>query len=472
MIIDGKYVTSQRVFDVYNPFSKEKVGTIPVASADQVQKALRLSYETKPKLTGSDRAKVLRNVSNLLLKNKRNLAELITSEAGLCIKDTMHEIDRVSNVALCASTIAEFIEKDTTNDYVIESQEGRPTLKVITEPMDLVVGITPFNHPMNQVAHKVFPAIAAGTCLVLRPSSKTPLSAIKLGQLLIEAGLAKNMLNIVTDDLGKAAARQMITSPLVDMVTFTGGLEAGLDIARKMADSGNILKKYVSELGGCSALIVNDDADIERSARETLKGCFKNSGQRCTAIRMIIVIKSVAEIFVKRLVGEVEKLKYGDPYDETVDMGTVISEEAAIVLEERVSNAIKDGADLLLGNKRDGALYSPTVLDNVNIDSELVSNETFGPIAPIIRVENLDEAISFAKKTGYRLAGAVMTKKREIAEKVSNELIVGQFSWNGFPSYRTEAAPFGGFKNSGNGEKEGAIPAAYGMRRIRTFYEH
>jgi aldehyde dehydrogenase (NAD+) len=264
----------------------------------------------------------------------------------------------------------------------------------------------------------------------------------------------------------------MITSPLVDMVTFTGGLEAGLDIARKMADSGNILKKYVSELGGCSALIVNDDADIERSARETLKGCFKNSGQRCTAIRMIIVIKSVAEIFVKRLVGEVEKLKYGDPYDETVDMGTVISEEAAIVLEERVSNAIKDGADLLLGNKRDGALYSPTVLDNVNIDSELVSNETFGPIAPIIRVENLDEAISFAKKTGYRLAGAVMTKKREIAEKVSNELIVGQFSWNGFPSYRTEAAPFGGFKNSGNGEKEGAILAAYGMRRIRTFYEH
>ena len=459
-------------FDVINPYTKEKVGSAPIATSAEIKHALESLYRKKPGLSSSGRAKVLEKLAGLLIKNKRELAELITSESGLCLKDTIHEIERVSSVASYSSWVARIIEKDTTPDYVFGQQKGKAKLRVITEPFDLVAAITPFNHPMNQVAHKVFPAIAAGVRIILKPSSKTPLSAIKLGELLLEAGLEKGTLEVITGVPAKEIVDKMITSPLVDMVTFTGGLEAGLYIAKKMANSGNALKKYVPELGGCSSIIINDDADISLAAKIALKGCFGNSGQRCTAIRRVIVVDKVAKKFIGTFINEAEKITYGNPYDGNVDMGTVISEEAAELIEKRVTLAVKDGARLLLGNKRKGALYSPTVLDTVSIDSELVAKETFGPVAPIIKAKDLDDAVRLANMTEYRLAGAVVTKSRKIAEKVSNALEVGQFNWNGIPGYRTEAAPFGGFKNSGNGEKEGAVLAACGMRRIRTFYEH
>ena len=472
MIIDGKTVYSKKTFDVINPYTKEKVGTVPVATPAQIERALKLAYKTKPSLSPIERASILKEISNRLERNKREYAELITSESGLSLKDALNEIGRVSNVANFSSKVAKNIEKDVTDKYIFESPKGKPKLKIITEPLDLVVGITPFNHPMNQVAHKVFPAIAAGTCIVLKPSEKTPLSAIKLGELLLEAGLEKNMFNIITGVPAKAIVSQMTNSPLIDMVTFTGGLSVGLRIAKNMSNSGNTLKRFVPELGGCSSLIINDDADITKSAKVVVKGCFKNSGQRCTSIRRIIVVQSIAEEFIDALLTEVKRITYGNPYDECIDMGTVISDAAAKMIEKRVNAAIKDGAKLLLGNKRKSALYSPTVLDSVSISSELVVKETFGPVAPIIRAKTIDEAIHFANMTNYKLAGAIMTKNRELAEKISNILSVGQFNWNGTPGYRTEAAPFGGFKDSGNGEKEGVVLATHGMRRIRTFYEH
>ena len=472
MIINGKNVASKKTFDVINPFTKDKVGTVPVATPEQIERALMLSYEKTPRLTANERARILRDVSERLKKNKKELSELITSESGLSIKDTMHEIDRVSKVAYFSSKIAEKIDNDTSNEYILELQKGKPKLKVITEPLDLVVGITPFNHPMNQVAHKVFPAVAAGTCIVLRPSSKTSLSAIKVGQLLLEAGLENNMLNIVTGVPADEIVEKMVTYPLLDLVSFTGGLITGVHIKNRMCASGNVLKKYVPELGGCSSLIIADDADIRKSVEVATQGCFANSGQRCTAVRRIVVLQSIAEEFVEAFVKETEKIKYGNPYDEEIDMGTVISEKAAKIIEKRVNDAIKDGARLRLGNVREGALYSPTVLDNVNIESELVTKETFGPVGAIVRTKNIDDAIHLANMTNYRLAGAVMTENRDIAHKISKALMVGQFNWNGPPGYRTEVAPFGGFKDSGNGEKEGVLLAAQGMRRIRTFYEH
>ncbi len=472
MIIDGKNVTSQRAFDVVNPYTREKVGTVPLATPEHVQQALKLSYETRSRLSSSERSITLKDIASRLQKQKKDFAALITAESGLCIKDTMHEVDRAAEAAICSAKVAEIIENDTTNDYLLGSKKQKPELRVVTEPWDLVVAITPFNHPLNQVAHKVFPAIAAGACVVLKPSLKTPLTAIKLGHLLLKAGLEKNMLNIITGVPACEVTDQMVTSPLVDMVTFTGSLQTGRYIKNKMCESGNTFKKFVPELGGCSSLIINDDADIARSVKEALRGCFKNSGQRCTAIRRIIVLNSIANEFVDAFLEEARSITYGNPYDENVDMGTVISEDAAKIFEQRVSDSVKDGAKLLLGNKREGSLYSPTILDYVNINSELVAKETFAPIAPIIRTDNIDDAISLANKTNYRLAGGIMTKKREIAERVSRALVVGQFNWNGFPSYRTEAAPFGGFKDSGSGEKEGTVLAAFGMRRIRTFYEH
>jgi putative phosphonoacetaldehyde dehydrogenase len=472
MIIDGKKVSTDKTFDVINPYTGQKVSSVPIASPVQIDQALRLSYEMKPDLLAEERVRILDRLCRMLKTRKRELAELITSESGLSLKDTLYEVDRVADVAFFSARVAGIIEKDTTANYEIGLPVGNPRLKVITEPFDLVVGITPFNHPMNQAAHKVLPCVAAGACMVLKPSSKTPLSALKLGELLLEAGLPGNMLNIITGVPAGEMVPRMIASPLVNMVTFTGGLEAGLDIARELASNGNALKRYVPELGGCSSLIVNDDADIALAAQVAARGCFGNSGQRCTAIRRLIVVASVAADFVDALIKEAEKITCGDPYDEKTDMGTVISEEAARMIQARVGSAISDCARLLLGNDRKGAIYPPTVLDNVSIESELVAKETFGPVGAVIRAKDIDDAIDLANHTGYRLAGAVMTRSREIAEKVSNALAVGQFSWNGVPSYRTEAAPFGGFGSSGNGMKEGVILAAEGMRRIRTFYEH
>jgi len=472
MIIDGKKIITRRTFSIQNPFTGKRVGAASDASERHIDEALRLSYETKPRLNARERATILLNISKKLKSAKKMLARIITDESGLSIKDTMHEIDRVISCARYASKVAMAIEKDTTPDYLFNGAIKKPRLRVLTDPLDLVVAITPFNHPMNQVAHKVFPAIAAGACVVLKPSEKTPLSAVLLGEILLKSGLQKNMLNVITGIQAQKIVKKMVTNTLVDMVTFTGGLQAGLYIARAMTNSENALKKYVPELGGCSSLIINKDADLVLASKIAVKGCFGNSGQRCTAIRRIIAVKGIADKFVELLIKNTERLKYGNPYDETVDVGTVISKDAARSIEKRVNKAIKDGAKLLLGNRRLGALYSPTVLDHVNIESELVMEETFGPVAPIIRVKDLSEAIRMADMTQYALAGAIITKDKKAAELVQERLKVGQFSWNGIPGYRTEAAPFGGFRNSGNSEKEGVVLAARGMRRIRTVYEH
>ena len=454
------------MIEVQNPYTKKIVGAAEETNLNEIEQILTAAHNTKYTLSVKERAGILARAADLLQTNKEKYAHTITDESGLCLKDTLYEIDRVTSAARYAAIAAERIERDTTPEYILDDKQG-PKLTVITEPLDLAVGITPFNHPMNQVAHKVFPAVAAGTPIIIKPSEKTPLSAILLKNILEEAGLPKNLFIIVINKEIEKLVGMLVTSTLVDVVSFTGSYDVGNKIA---AMTG--LKKFIPELGGSSAFIVNDDADLELAAKLAVKGCFGNSGQRCTAIRRIIVLKNIADEFIKKFVANTEKIKYGDPYDLGTDMGTVINEEAATRIQDRVKKAIQDGAKLLYGNKREGALYSPTILDNVSVSSELVDCETFGPVAPIIRARDLDEALQIAKNTKYALAGAIATKSRDTAKRVADALIVGQFSWNGIPGYRTEAAPFGGFKHSGNGEKEGIVLATRAMRKIRTFYEH
>jgi aldehyde dehydrogenase (NAD+) len=280
------------------------------------------------------------------------------------------------------------------------------------------------------------------------------------------------MVKIITGKNASSILSKILSYDYMDMLTFTGGLSVGLKIQNKLLEHGHSLKRYVPELGGCSSLIVCSDANLDRAVDIVLNGCFKNSGQRCTSIRRVIVDQSVVEQYIEKLMTRVKAIVYGNPLNENVDMGTVIDEESAIRIEKRINSAISAGAKLLYGGQRTGALLSPTVLDYVDLSMELVIKETFGPVCPIIRYNDFDEALSLAKQTKYRLAGAIVTSDKAKAVKASKTLTVGQFSINGPPSYRTEAAPFGGFGDSGNGEKEGVILAAYGMRRIRTVYEH
>ena len=456
---------------VLNPFDGKVVGTVESLNQSQVHSILKKVYNFQCNLLANEREEILLKSALFMSEHKDSLARLISSESGLSLQDTKYEVERVIKCAKFSAKVCALVEKDTTDEYLLE-QQNKPKLTVITDPMDLIIGITPFNHPMNQVAHKVFPAIAAGASIVIKPSEKTPLSALKLLEILIKNGLPEGMFNVVVNKDPKKILESILSFPKLDMITFTGGLSVGSIIQKKMIAHGHSFKRYVPELGGCSSLIVCDDANIDRAVDVVLQGCFKNSGQRCTAIRRVIVDTIIAEEFVNNLLEKVKSIKYGNPFDENVNMGTVIDEHAAIIIKKRIDLAIESGATLLYGGLIEGALISPTIIDNIDPLMELVRLETFGPVCPIIRANNFNDALSIASKTNYKLAGAIITADKEKAFKASKKLKVGQFSFNGPPSYRTEAAPFGGFGDSGNGEKEGIVLAAKGMRRIRTFYEH
>jgi len=470
-MIKGESTLNMDMFYVLNPFNGEVVGEVVNSDKNQVHEVLNKALQFHCNLSAKERKEILLKTASYIDNHKDNLAMLISSESGLSLQDTIYEVERVVNCAKYSAKACALVEENITNDYLLGSN-NYPELSVITDPMDLIVGITPFNHPMNQVAHKVFPAIAAGASIVIKPSEKTPLSAFKLLEILLENELPNGMFGIVVNENPIKILEDILSFSKIDMVTFTGGLSAGLLIQQKMIEFGHGLKRYVPELGGCSSLIVCDDANIDKAVDLVIKGCFKNSGQRCTAIRRVVVDKVVIEEFIEKLSQSIKLIKHGDPLDTSISMGTVIDEEAAFNIKQRIDSAIANGAKLLHGGEIKGSLLSPTILDNVDLSMELVSQETFGPVCSIIRVDNFEEALSIAKSTNYKLAGAIVTTDRKKAERASNELKVGQFSFNGPPGYRTEAAPFGGFGDSGNGEKEGVILAAKGMRRIRTFYKH
>ena len=472
MTTSNRIKHSDRIFEVINPYSREIVDTVPITSTEQVDDALNSSYKLQCNLTGFDRSKILSKAAQLIENQKSQFAQLISSESGLCIKHSLYEISRAVNCLNYSVKQAELIDNVAlTSDFVSNYSYSEPELRVISEPWDLAIGITPFNHPLNMVVHKVAPAIAAGTPIVIKPSEKTPLTAIKFGEILIACGLPENMLNIVVGIPAKTIVDQLVSYPGLDLVSFTGSVQVGKYIAAKMANNGNGLKKYMPELGGNASFVVMDDCDIDLAANIAL-GAYANSGQRCTAIRKIMLHDSIADDFLQRFVELAGQIKYGDPMDPNVDMGTVISSEQAEVIQLRIENAVRDGARVLLGNERDGALLAPTIVDNVSHNSELVVEETFGPVASIIRIHNIEDAISLIKASPFRLAGSIATSNRDIAERLHNSIHVGQFSWNGPPGYRTEEAPFGGFGDSGNGEKEGVIMMTRAMRRLRTFYEH
>ncbi len=459
------------IHNIYNPYNNEIVGFVPIANKDTINKLIENIKNIKVTLSSNQKKLILENTANKLEENKHDYAKLITLETGLSLKDSTYEIGRVINCARYSIKICDYVNRDITKNFLVD-QDNKPELRVIKEPLDLALAITPFNHPMNQVAHKIFPALIAGTKVILKPSEKTPLSAIKLVEILKDSGMPENLISVVTTNNPGNLIVELLNKARFDMVTFTGGLEAGLNIKRALVENNHLLTKYVPELGGSSSLIICDDGDLDLGIKHILNGCFKNSGQRCTSIRRVIVDKKVITTFKDKLIKQVKEINYGDPFNANTDLGTVISENYAIEIQKRINNAIDLGANLLFGNERSGALLSPTVLENVKLNMSLVKEETFGPVCPIIMAEDFDEALDIAKSTEYRLAGGIITKDKFKAEKASNFLNVGQFSFNGPPSYRTEVAPFGGFGSSGNGEKEGILLAAEGFQRIRTFYKH
>jgi aldehyde dehydrogenase (NAD+) len=461
--IAGERVATDRTFDVRYPYTGEVIATVSKATIDDVRHAIGVARGYRARLTRYERYRILMKAGEIIASRRDEIARMITLESGLCLKDTQYEVGRASDVLLFAANQA------LVDDGQVFSCDLTPhgkSRKVYTlrEPLQgVITAITPFNHPLNQVIHKVAPAVATNNRVVLKPSEKTPLAAYLLADVLYEAGLPPPMLSVLTGD-PREIADEMLTHPDVDLVTFTGGVAVGKYIAAKA-----VYKRQVLELGGNDPIIVMDDADIEEAATLAASGSYKNSGQRCTAVKRMLVHSGVADAFVEKLVAKTRAVKHGDPLDPSTDMGTVIDETAAIEFERRVNEAMGSGARLLVGNERRGALYSPTALDHVQPGMPLVKEETFGPVSPVIRFGSLDEAIAIANSTAYGLSSSVCTNRLDVITRCIAELNVGSVNVREVPGYRLELTPFGGIKDSGLGYKEGVQEAMKSFTNVKTY---
>jgi putative phosphonoacetaldehyde dehydrogenase len=299
--------------------------------------------------------------------------------------------------------------------------------------------------------------------MVLKPSEKVPLSALFLANILYEAGLPPEMFQVITGD-PREIADEMLTNEHVDLITFTGGVPIGKYIAGKAG-----YRRIVLELGGNDPLIVMEDADLGKASDLAVQGSYKNSGQRCTAVKRMLVHQSVAREFTELVVEKTRRWRHGDPMDESCDMGTVIDEQAARLFQSRVDEAVAQGARLLTGNQREGALYAPTVLDQVRPEMTLVREETFGPVSPIITFANIDEAIAISNGTAFGLSSGICTNRMDYITRFANELVVGTVNLWEVPGYRIELTPFGGIKDSGLGYKEGVQEAMKSFCNGKTF---
>jgi aldehyde dehydrogenase (NAD+) len=461
--IAGEKVRRDRVIEVRFPYTGEVVATVPKATVEDVKRAFRIAREYKPKLTRYERYRILMRAGEIIASRKDEIARLITLEAGLCLKDSTYEVGRASDVLLFAANQALVDDGQVFSCDLTHHGKSRKVYTLREPLLGAISAITPFNHPLNQVIHKVAPAVATNNRMVLKPTEKTPLAALVLADVLYEAGLPPQMLSVITGD-PKEIADEMITNADVDLITFTGGVQVGKTIASKAG-----YKRMVLELGGNDPIIVMEDADPAKAAALAAQGSYKNSGQRCTAVKRILVHEKIAEEFVSHLTQMTKAWSYGDPLDPKVDMGTVINEDAAKLFERRVNDACSRGAKLLVGNKRNGASYSPTVVDRVTPDMELVREETFGPVSPILRFKDADEAIRMVNGTAYGLSSGVCTNRMDYVTKFVSELNVGTVNIWEVPGYRLESTPFGGVKDSGLGIKEGVVEAMKSFTNVKTY---
>ncbi|WP_324753365.1 phosphonoacetaldehyde dehydrogenase [Roseovarius sp. Pro17] len=466
MRIGGEIVFTDDVVEVLFPYTEEVIGTVPAGKAEHARRAFEIAANYKPTLTRYERSQILHRAGELIGERREYLAKWLVLELGICHQHAIYETKRAQDVYNFASSQALIDDGEIFSCDLTHNGKAR---KIFTmrEPVRVISAITPFNHPLNMVSHKIAPSIATNNCMVCKPTELTPLTAIALADILYEAGLPPEMFQIVTGlpgDIGD----EMITNDHIDIITFTGGVPVGKMIASKAG-----YKRQALELGGNDPLIIcNDltDADLDKAATIAVAGATGNSGQRCTAIKRILVQESVGDRFVALVLEKAKAIRFGDPRDPDTELGCVIHAKAAETFENRVLDAEKQGAKILYHPERKGALLPPIVVDHVPHDSELVMEETFGPIIPIVRVPDDDvEVMRISNSTPFGLSSGVCTNDLNRAIAYINGLDVGTCNIWEQPGYRIEMSPFGGIKDSGNGVKEGVIEAMKFFTNVKTY---
>jgi lactaldehyde dehydrogenase len=449
MLIGGKHISSEDKEEVINPYNDEVIDTIPIAHRQTADLAIDEANKAKASLVEMSAFKVSNKLFNAVEKlkdNREDFAELLSLEVGKPIGEALVELDRsIETLKLAAEEAKRIYGESVPLDAGLNGKGFFAFTQRL--PLGVVAAITPFNYPLNLTIHKIAPAIACKNTVIIKPPTEAPLTVMKFAELLDEE-FPDGVVNTVTG-YGSEVGDYLVCSPKVDKISFTGSVTTGMMISQKAG-----MKKVTLELGGNDPMIVLGDADIEKAVKGVINGAFLNAGQVCMGVKRIIIEDEIADEFCERLVSETEKLVMGNPLDKTTTLGTLISKKAAMQVEESVNNAVDMGAKILTGGTRNGAFYEATVIDDVTPDMDLVVRETFGPIAPIIRVDGLDEAIEVANSTEYGLQAGVFTNDYSKAMRCAQEIDAGTVFVNKQSTFRTDNMPFGGFKSSGVG-KEG-----------------
>jgi len=453
MSINGEWVGSELdTLNVVNPANGEMVGTVPNGGEKEAEQAVDAAYEafeSWSELTAHDRAGYLKKLNQLMLENQEELAQMMTIEMGKPINESRGE------VKYAASFIEWFAEEGKRVDgEIIPTHAAGKRLQVWKKPVGVAAAITPWNFPVAMLTRKMGPALASGCTFIMKPSSESPLTAVKLMELCEQAGFPKGVVNLVTGSSSKIAKVVMENSK-VRKVTFTGSTEVGKTLIRQSADQ---VKKLSLELGGHAPLVVLDDADVDLAVKGTVASKFRNAGQTCICANRIYVQEGVYDEYVEKLTKAVNELKVGDGTDEANDIGPLINQDGLDKVKRHVEDATSKGAAITTGGEavtdNDGLFYQPTVLKDVNQSMVVMQEETFGPVTPVEKISSDEEAVKLSNDTPYGLAAYVFTSNVARGYQLIEKLDFGIVGWNeGGPS--AAQVPFGGMKESGIGREGG-----------------
>ena len=450
MFLAGEWVERDKSIDVRDPFDDSLIDTVPSATHADVETAMVAAFaarETARGMTTYERSRILLKTAAIVADRVEEFATVIAREGSKTINEARKEANRTVNTLTISAEEAKRLNGETIPfDSFPGGEQRRGHFERV--PIGVVLAITPFNDPLNLVAHKLGPAIAGGNAVILKPATVTPLSALKLTEAFIEAGLPKMVLQTLTGN-GAVLGDAMVSDDRVRMVSFTGGLEAGKHITTQAG-----LKKIGMELGSNSPVVVWKDADIEWAAETCVSGAFWAAGQNCIGVQRIYIHREVYDRFRDLFVERTDRYTIGDKMDEATDMGPMISLGEAERVERWIKEAVDKGATIAAGGGRTGTLFQPTVLENVSADATIHFEEVFGPTVNLYPFDDLDDAIAQANSADYGLHAAGFARDVEVCFRLAEGLDAGSVLINDSTDYRLDSMPFGGVKGSGLG-KEG-----------------
>tara|TARA_B100000519_G_scaffold107233_1_gene92909 strand:- start:8244 stop:9659 length:1416 start_codon:yes stop_codon:yes gene_type:complete len=467
LYFNGAWHGRDESIEVINPFDGQIVETVPRATAQDVEEAIesaKRGAEEMKSLSGYERFEILNRATALLRQRADEMARTLSMEEGKTLGEALFEVDRAAQTLELSGEEAKRLSGEVLpldGGKGVKNKLGF-TLRV---PCGIVAAIAPFNFPLNLVCHKVGPAIAAGNSVILKPASDTPLVSLKLVEILLEAGLPPLGISCLTGS-GSLIGEKICSDPRVRKISFTGSKEVG---ERICAIAG--IKKVTMELGSNCPLVVLPDADLDEVANAAVSSAYTNAGQVCISAQRLIVVDSVREELIETMKPKVESLKAGDQLSEETGIGPMVRESEAYRVENWIQEAVGDGARVVCGGEREGAVMQPTLLDGATSDMRVCREELFGPAVSVMSISDIDEAIRLANDTEFGLSAGLFTKDIDAAVRFAREVDSGNIHINWGPLWRTDGMPYGGLKGSGTG-KEGPKYAIDEMTEMKSVVIH